>query len=1142
MDSGPGERGGAVMPRLEVRLFGTLRVTVDGRPVTDLGSRRARDLLAYLCLERRRPHSREKLAGLFWPEADEGAAYASLRQALWLLRKTLAAAAGMTPETAPWIAAREREIGLAREGEIWIDVAEFEARLAAAPPDLEGAVELYEGDLLEGCYEDWCAEDRERLRELQLRALGDLVARREAARDLAGAIAAARHLIRVDPLREDVHARLIGLLAANNERGAALRQYQGLTELLGRELGVEPDPSTQRLAAAIRDGRLPGGAPASPPAAPPGGAPVTRPGAPGAVFEAPARPAVPTRPPPERLEPKPGLVDRAEAWQAASEAILAAARGAGLRAVAFVGEPGIGKTRLADELLDAAAEAGLLTAEARCYQIEDDVPFQPWADLLRALFATAGPVVDSVLAAAPPWRAGTLAHLLPELGTPAPATGTPELERSRLFEATAWLVGDVCAARPLVLALDDLQWADDGSLALLHYVLRRSPGARLAVVLGIRPATVGRDALEPLAAGGVPLTTVALGPLPADETAVLARSLGVTDPALLTRIAAESGGNPFFVTELSRAAPAGVHPGEPLAVTPALRRLVTDRLAGLGPDVRRVAELAAVMGRTFDLATLERGTDLDERRVLEALGQLLAAGIAVESGIEDRYDFSHETYRETLEAGLHAAERRRVHARIAEVLGASLATEPERVAGPLARHLRAAGEARRAARVALIAAELARRLASNEEAARHYEFALEVLAAEPPTAEIALAWCALGDVYRLLSRFDDGRRAVEHGLALFRQMGDDTGYLETTFRLTVANVAARDEEAAAAIARAGLAYAERIGAEPRLRSTAKLAIALSIVHDPANHDEARRLVAEAEPEMPVEGHDIVRAARAMTLGLVALSDGGWDEARERFEETATLLVATDWTDLGAIPLLEAGCAAAAAGEDEIAARFLARACGSATHATWRLAEAWISLVRAALADRRGRDDEATALLDHAVAVAAAIDDPLIPSAAELVRGRLALQRGAHVEAIACFERALAAPAALAASVGCDVARLGLAEARLGAGELEATGRLLADFGPLHDPALLAARRLLEGRLAQARGELEQARAAYREAAELATGTEPRWSHRLGDFWVSLRFIWRAADVRRAAFLALAASEHGPARRDALAAAAVGRRS
>jgi DNA-binding SARP family transcriptional activator len=227
----------------------------DGQPLARLPSRKVRDLLAYLLLNRRTPRGREQMAALFWPELDGDKARHCLNTALWRLRSALGP---LEDHDCAYLRVDAQSIGFNTASSFRLDVAEFEARCSLAAqlgPDAEQqqavlyqqAVVLYTGDLLTDCYDDWCLVERERLQCLYMLALGRLLAYHIRHREHDAAIACAQRILACDPCRETVHCALIRLYLEASQPAAALRQFQLCAETVRRELGSDVMPETRAL-------------------------------------------------------------------------------------------------------------------------------------------------------------------------------------------------------------------------------------------------------------------------------------------------------------------------------------------------------------------------------------------------------------------------------------------------------------------------------------------------------------------------------------------------------------------------------------------------------------------------------------------------------------------------------------------------------------------------------------------------------------------------------------------------------------------------------------------------------------------------------------------------------------------------------
>jgi len=253
-------------------LFGKFRVQFDNQALRGLEARKLQELFCHLLLSLDRPHAREALASVVWSESSTEQSRKSLRQALWLLRAALSSydepfADQILIADAEWIQMRAN-------ANLWVDVAMFEQICKrtqgiaghALEPDLaqqlRAAVALYQGDLLEGWYQDWCLYERQRLQNQYLILLEKLMNYAEAHEGYEAALGYGGQILRYDCVRERTHRQLMRLHYLAGDRAMALRQYEHCVDALHQELGVQPSKSTISLYEQIRDDRLPDQEPA----------------------------------------------------------------------------------------------------------------------------------------------------------------------------------------------------------------------------------------------------------------------------------------------------------------------------------------------------------------------------------------------------------------------------------------------------------------------------------------------------------------------------------------------------------------------------------------------------------------------------------------------------------------------------------------------------------------------------------------------------------------------------------------------------------------------------------------------------------------------------------------------------------------
>ena len=409
----------------------------------------------------------------------------------------------------------------------------------------------------------------------------------------------------------------------------------------------------------------------------------------------------------------------------------------------LVGEPGIGKSRLAAALAETVHDEHALVLYGWCDE-EPLTSYQPFVQALRKLLATR-PALELDTSFMP--ELVELGRLVPELRPRLPpdlppATGKPQ--RYLLFEAVVSLLAAATAKRtPLLLVIDDLQWADESTLHLLRHVLDDPARAVTMVVATTRPEALQPAAEQhPLVAAldrvrrsvaGVSFDRLELEGLDDEETGVLVstREQQPVDAEFVRRLHEATAGNPFFIEETLRGLRERDTGGDPVAALSALgvpsgaREVIQRRLARLAPDTVKLLMSGAVCGPQFRLDVVAPMRGIDQAGAVAALGEALAAGIIVEPAV-DRYTFRHALIREALYAQVETkADRARMHLAAAEALEAVQAPTPE-----LARHFHAAvevGGAPKALEFGIAAAKQATAALAYEEAIGHCRNALEAL-------------------------------------------------------------------------------------------------------------------------------------------------------------------------------------------------------------------------------------------------------------------------------------------------------------------------------------------------------------------------------------------------------------------------------
>jgi len=646
-------------------------------------------LLAYLVLHRDAPQLRQHLAFRLWPDSTESQARTNLRHVLHNLRRAL-------PDADRFLDVGSRTLGWRPEASLWLDVAVFEQALAEGR--LEDAVEVYGGELLEGNYDDWLHEERERLGHLYADALERLARQLEERGRVSDAIRHADRLLRHDPLREESYRLLMRLHDGRGDGAQALRTYHACATTLVRELGVEPSTETRK------------------------------------AYEGLLRGAVEERPDHTATEAAtgPGLVGRMTERARLAELWATAERGSAQLALVS-GEAGIGKSRLVEELRSWCAHRGAVTAEARAYPAEGAMAYGGLVAWLRA--EPVGARLRRLGAA----DLTELARLLPELGAETADLASPEPLpedelRQHLFEAAARAL--LAAGTPLMLVADDVQWFDVQTLQFVHYLLRSAPEARLLIAATARreeidarhPASELIAALQALGR----VVEIGLSRLSREETALLAERIrgGSLSEGEAAVIYDESEGNPLFVIEALRARGArGVPPGGGK-----VQAVIESRLAQLSEPAAELVGVAATIGREFTAEVLADASEAEAETLVGGLDELWRRGLVRAHG-PNAYDFSHGKIREVAYGALSPAHASSHHRRVAAALEHRPARDLDAISGQIAAHHEAAGDADRAIAWYLRAAEAAQRLHASGEAVRSLERALGLIHGMPESSE-----------------------------------------------------------------------------------------------------------------------------------------------------------------------------------------------------------------------------------------------------------------------------------------------------------------------------------------------------------------------------------------------------------------------
>lgn len=726
------------MANPEITVCGRLTVAWDGEQLEgDLPGRQGRLIFAYLVLNRSRPVRRDELVEALW--ADEGlpsGGEALLAPPLSRLRKALGQ---------DRINGRS-ELTLNLGADAWVDCEVAEQKLSLAQ-DLTGrpgsepaamaeaweavqeAARIFEGGLLPGLEARWIEEHRAYFEELRLKSLESVarIGARMGASKQARAERAARSAVEASPFRESARAALIEVLEAQGNIAEALRAYDELRVLLRDELGTFPAPEIKAIHERLLNAHE---SPAPDPA-------------PASSTPAPTAKSIGMEIDPRIEAGTPVGRDRI-LEELKSELDLAAA--GELRIALLAGEGGVGKTRIAAEL--AAGRNDVVTLYGRA-EPDEVRPFSIWSGLLRSAVRQVGDIdPDEIVGGDGP----TLARLLPELvrrmNLPAPGpTSDLESERQALFGAVMRMIGRYSARQPMLIILDDLHWADRSTLRLLASLAGDNPPQGI-LALGIYrdtelpPESQLPETLSQLQRR-LPTTRVQVEAL--DEEQVRDLISGRLDESLAPAIRDQTGGNPFFIEQVVRNLEESGE-SRPASVPPEIREVIAQRVSRLPEGGAELLGRAALIGRDFDLAVLERTTTESEDRTIELLDSAVAAGLLDESGsVPGRYSFVHALVRSALGESLSLTRRASVHRRIGEAIEQRsqnrFGVGPDRDLPGLAWHFTQAGpaEADRAIHYATLAAKQAEERLAYDEAVGFYAGAIDACRADEPVDQGLLA-------------------------------------------------------------------------------------------------------------------------------------------------------------------------------------------------------------------------------------------------------------------------------------------------------------------------------------------------------------------------------------------------------------------
>lgn len=822
------------LPTRRIWTFGSLRLKTADNPTITVGGK-ALSLLAYLLIHPNTPQPREIVAEYLWPGSEPSQSRRQLSDTLYRLRQTIGEG---------WLRVDRERLSLHVDDGLWVDAWAFE-RLAQSdnPAAWEQAANLYKGDLLPELYEDWALPTQVRLRELYLTCLDRLATDAEADGRFTTAHTYYQQLIHHDPLREDGYRGLMRCLAGLGRLTEALDMYEKLVDFLAEEMDVRPTLSTRHLAEQIeRDWQQ-------------------------------------SRRARSRM-PSPPFVGRSAERTRLLTCLDQARQGQGGLAV-VLGEAGMGKTRLLQELVKAAEWRGWRILQG---QSEEFTLPTTYAPLLPALTAVPRPRWQQLKQLVKPFWLSLVANLIPDLSETVGIPPTRDLEEAhrQLPQAIGRVLLGLQEIAPHLILLDDVQWGDPGLWSLLDGLQPLlSEAALLIVVSGRSESLRNQDAawpkLEAWDRQGRPL--IHLNGLPPTALAELAAAQGTAvSPQQLQQLHQTSGGNPLFVQTLLADAnwpdltPDPAHP-------PSLNQLIQRRLDNLSPGHRLALQAASVIGYQFDYATWTAVLGNMPAPLLPTLaGELEQEGLLVLE--KENYRFAHDALRACIYQDMTPARQEALHRQILAFL--SDAPRPD----PLVclHHAQQIDDPTAIARFAVQAGQEAAATFNQQAALTYFSQALD-------TAKVASNWWVQAIDGRIqaaiiLAHHEEVAEDAQALLTWFQQQGKVRHQIKAYFYC--ANIAwmSGQQTEARQQAQTGLDLIRQqpdTGGNMEARLLETLA---RIARDQGDSHSCQQWVAEALTHYRAAGNQLGEASALDKLANLRYEAGDYEQAAEQHRQAA----------------------------------------------------------------------------------------------------------------------------------------------------------------------------------------------------------------------------------------------------------------
>lgn len=898
------------MSAIRIQMFGPFRVWRQGDLVLDNAwpTQKSKSLLKILLSEAGHLVSTDRLIEYLWPDLGVDKArnnlWVTVSQARRVLQPELT-----RREQSDYILRSAEGYSFDTSSDYWLDVDAFrsalaEARAATGWPakikPLENARLLYGGAYLEeDPYEEWTLDRREELCTAYIDLLADLAEAQARLGRYHRAAALCREALTQDRTRESIYQCLMTYHYRAGEQSLAIRAYEECRKILWDDLGVEPSPETGDLYQQILRRQLDN----------PVNEDIFPPADEGQYENA-------------RLATA-EFVGRSVELGQLTTLVDRINRGPGSLAL-IEGEPGIGKSRLIQEVSAYAHQRGLPHYAISCYQIEQSTPFQPIIELIDQMRAAG---TDSLFRSLPPAslaEIGTLdpeaARLVPNLSTPL--SGLNEAHQARLFKALVELLAAAAGDDGLLLTIDDIHWADQASLSFFHHLARQTAKQRILLIMTYRADESAADLAlsafivslrrEPYARM-IRLKRLSLADIqhilaPLFPSSSLASNGEEAGLELATWLHQETDGNPFFLVTIlqSLIEQSGITgsdglpweklrsdlpaTGSRLALPEALRDSVRERLRRLPASRGTVLETAAVIGRRFEFSTLEAVSRQNPLDLLESIDDLLHRDLLRENEDGRHYDFSHDKIREVVYGDMSRARRAYLHRQVADAIEQRVNTVDQEYTGTLAEHYVHAEQWEKAIYYLGLAAERARRFFAILEALGFYDRAIELSMQHPEAVDADEQNRLLegrGETSVQAGEFETAIADLELALQAARQAGKSTR--ECNILVTLGVLYRREDEFAKAFDHLhdALECARKLGNERRVADT--LYHLGTVVWSQGENRQAEHFHSEAvEICRKLALNDLIAAQALHGLGEARWLAGDFFEAYQLFHTSLEL--------------------------------------------------------------------------------------------------------------------------------------------------------------------------------------------------------------------------------------------------------------